>query len=162
MSSLMALTRTLDWFRPTSRAISVRLKPACASFRSCRSSSVVQGERLISSPPSRLYCFCSGGRGLSAGSGGDSGAPSAAGTAPLSPAASAQSPAQIFVPLTVPTSLQPISVCDFCCALTWQLSAVGIGRRQPLKSRPSSESTALSFAASNFPLSTRKPIEGER
>ena len=125
MSSLMALTRTLDWFRPTSRAISVRLKPACASFRSCRSSSVVQGERLISSPPSQLYCFCSGGRGLSAGSGGDSGAPSAAGTAPLSPAASAQSPAQILVPLTVPTSLQPISVCDFCCG--FDLAAFGGG-----------------------------------
>ena len=50
------------------------------------------------------------------GQGGDGEAVSAAGAAPLSPAASVQSPAQILVPLTVPTSLQPIGVCGLDCA----------------------------------------------
>ena len=34
----------------------------------------------------------------------------------LSPVASTQSPAQSLVPLTVPTSLQPVGACAFACA----------------------------------------------
>jgi hypothetical protein len=52
------------------------------------------------------YCFSVGAAG-----GGDAG--SSAGVAPLSSDAPTQSPAQILVPLTVPTSLHPTGVLGF-------------------------------------------------
>lgn len=56
------------------------------------------------------YCLASGGLGSGAGSAG-----SAVGAASRSSGAAAQSPAQIFVPLTIPTSLQPIGASGLVC-----------------------------------------------
>src|ERR1051326_688647 len=69
-------------------------------------------QHVISPRPLRSHRFWSTGmadparsaRGAVAGSADD-----------LSAAASAQSPAQSFVPLTVPTSLQPKGACVFAC-----------------------------------------------
>jgi hypothetical protein len=58
------------------------------------------------------YCLAAGG--LDSGGGAGS-AGSAAGAAPRSSGAAAQSPAQSLVPLTVPTSLQPIGAGGFTC-----------------------------------------------
>jgi hypothetical protein len=58
-----------------------------------------------------FYSFAPGGIAPVAGAGSDGGVVSAAGAAPLSSAAFVQSPAQSLVPLTVPTSLQPIGAC---------------------------------------------------
>ena len=58
------------------------------------------------------YCFSAGGfaSGVGAGASG-----SGVGVAPRSSGAATQSPAQILVPLTVPTSLQPIGATGFAC-----------------------------------------------
>src|SRR2546430_15313587 len=58
------------------------------------------------------YCLAAGG--LDSGGGAGS-AGSAAGAAPRSSGAAAQSPAPSLVPLTVPTSLQPIGADGFTC-----------------------------------------------
>ena len=82
--------------------------------------------RIVILPASRLYSFAPGGIAPVAGSGGDGGVVSAGAAAPLSCVASVQSPAQSLVPLTVPTSLQPIGACG----LTWAdafLPALGGG-----------------------------------
>ena len=55
------------------------------------------------------FCYCFS-VGEAAGGGDES---SSAGVVPLSSDAPTQSPAQILVPLTVPTSLQPIGVLGF-------------------------------------------------
>jgi hypothetical protein len=55
------------------------------------------------------YCFSAGGFASGVGGG------SAVGAVPRSPDAAAQSPAQSLVPLTVPTSLQPIGATGFAC-----------------------------------------------
>src|ERR1700730_13464846 len=60
------------------------------------------------------YCLSAGGFASGAG-GGDGSAGSAEGVAPRSSGAAAQSPAQSLVPLTVPTSLQPIGADGFTC-----------------------------------------------
>jgi hypothetical protein len=59
------------------------------------------------------YCLAAGGfaSGVGAGASG-----SGVGVAPRSSGAAAQSPAQSLVPLTVPTSLQPIAARGFTCA----------------------------------------------
>jgi hypothetical protein len=58
------------------------------------------------------YCFSAGGfaSGVGAGASG-----SGVGVAPRSSGAATQSPAQILVPLTVPTSLQPVCARGFTC-----------------------------------------------
>jgi hypothetical protein len=58
------------------------------------------------------YCFSAGGfaSGVGAGASG-----SGVGVAPRSSGAATQSPAHSFVPLTVPTSLQPIAARGFTC-----------------------------------------------
>ena len=58
------------------------------------------------------YCFTAGGFASGAGAGA---AVSGERVVPRSSDASAQSPAQSLVPLTVPTSLQPIGTCGFIC-----------------------------------------------
>ena len=133
----LLLRRTTSGFARQRLGIHARLgalAPASVWLGNCEARAISD-----KNPTTTVYSFCglhlpalllrSAGTGLAAGSGGDRGAPSAAGaapgTAPLSPAASAQSPAQIFVPLTVPTSLHPIGVCGFGCALA--LPAFGGG-----------------------------------
>src|ERR1700738_4029707 len=61
------------------------------------------------------YCLSAGGF-ASGAAGGDGSAGSAEGVAPRSSGAATQSPAQSLVPLTVPTSLQPIAAGGFTCA----------------------------------------------
>jgi hypothetical protein len=58
------------------------------------------------------YCLAAGGLGSGGGAGS---AGSAVGAAPRSSGAAAQSPAQILVPLTIPTSLQPIGASGLVC-----------------------------------------------
>jgi hypothetical protein len=61
----------------------------------------------------QFYCFSAGALGPTSGAGGAAG--SAEGVVPRSSDAAAQSPAQSFVPLTVPTGLQPIDSFGLTC-----------------------------------------------
>jgi hypothetical protein len=67
--------------------------------------------------PMALPCVCAGGpSSYCLGAGGSAcWEGSTAGVEPLSSEGPAQSPAQSFVPLTVPTSLQPVGASGFTC-----------------------------------------------
>ena len=72
---------------------------------------LVEHSRILStSARSWMSRYCFGATDGASGAGG-----SAAGVVPLSSDGAAQSPAQILVPFTVPTNLQPIGACG----LTW-------------------------------------------
>ena len=101
--------RFMNWghvVRNTVIAIGITFVTAASTLRYDFSNRCYRRKRA----PARLlgfyYCFSEG-----ATAGGDEG--SSAGVAPLSSDAPTQSPAQILVPLTVPTSLQPIGVLGF-------------------------------------------------
>jgi hypothetical protein len=111
-----ASNRNRRWrARPGARRSSKKAAPIPAKARSRRE--VIVFDSVESRPPAAQEA-----------------AASDAGAAPLSPAASMQSPAQILVPLTVPTSLQPLWDCGFGCPRAWQLSALGFEQTRSRKS----------------------------
>ena len=75
-----------------------------------RRRSLAPNLKLAPAAPPRGYCLAPGESRVGAASVG-----SAVGAGPRSSGAAAQSPAQIFVPLTIPTSLQPVGASGFVC-----------------------------------------------